>query len=79
MAGSGSPGAVIANVGFHAVAHHDEEVNTADPDAVLIDNAPWAFEVASNAATWSTLTNPLRWGTLYNFRFDADAPTLIPR
>lgn len=68
------PNAEVSNVGFHAVEHHGESVNTADPDAVAIDNAPWATEVSTEAVTWSTTTNPVRWGTLYNFRFDANAP-----
>ena len=68
-----SPDSVISNIGFHAVEHHGEAVNTADPDAVAIDNAPWTANVFDDAIVWSTETNPLRWGTLYNFRFDVDA------
>lgn len=69
-----APGTTVRNVGIHSVQHHDEPVNTADPDAVPIDNTPWAWEVTSDAVTWTTTTNPLRWGTVYSFRFDADAP-----
>lgn len=70
------PDASITNIGFHAVQHFDEPYNTADADAVPIENAPWVATVAGGAITWSTTTNPLRWGTMYNFRFDADvAPT----
>ena len=29
--------------------------------------------------TWSTISNPLRWYTLYNFRFDANAPPVDTR
>jgi hypothetical protein len=68
------PNAEVSNVGFHAAEHHGEAVNTADPDAVAIDNAPWATEVSAEAVTWTTTTNPVRWGTLYNFRFDANVP-----
>jgi hypothetical protein len=67
-------GASITNVGFHAVHHHDEPFNTKDADAVPIDNAPWTSVVTSNAVTWSTTTNPLRWSQMYNFRFDANVP-----
>ncbi len=66
------PDTTITNVGFHAVEHHDEPFNTTDPDAVAIDNAPWDWEVTDSVVTWSTTSNPLRWGTVYNFRFDAD-------
>jgi hypothetical protein len=69
-----TPTTAVANVGFHAVHHHNEPFNTVDPDAVPIDNAPWTPVVTSDAVTWSTTTNPVRWGTMYNFRFDANVP-----
>ncbi len=50
-------------MGFHAVESHDE------PCA----NEPWKTEVARGAITWSTTDSPLRWGTPYDFRFDANA------
>ena len=65
-------GRIVTNVGFHAVEHHDEPFNTVDADKVAIDNQPWTSEVTGSGVTWSTTTNPLRWGTMYNFRFDAD-------
>ncbi len=70
-------GAVLSNVGFHDVDYHsgDGEGN------VTFDGADWAFAAGGPAASWSTSTfqenanaNALRWGTLYNFRFDADQP-----
>ncbi|MHC4080429.1 MAG: hypothetical protein ACYS15_00820 [Planctomycetota bacterium] len=67
-------GSTVSNVGFHAVEHHDEPFNTRDPDAVPIDNAPWIPVVTADAVTWSTLTNPIRWNQLYNFRFDSTRP-----
>ncbi len=57
-------GTTVTNVGFSAVASHDEPYS----------NTPWTSTVSSSAVTWSTTNNPLRWATLYNFRFDADAP-----
>ena len=69
-----APGTTVTNVGGKCAEHHNEPFNTADPDAVSIDNAPWAWAVTSDAVTWQTATNPVRWSTLYNFRFDADAP-----
>jgi len=66
------PGGVVQNVGFHAVHHHDESVNA--PGGVPIDNSAWASAVTSGAVTWSTTGNPLRWGTLYNFRFEVNSP-----
>jgi hypothetical protein len=76
------PGAVITNVGFHDVHYHSGEPWS---------NTDWTSAVASDSVTWSGPTfsqnpqgNALRWGTLYNFRFDANvgpAPgnvTLLP-
>src|SRR2546428_7715051 len=44
-------------------------------------NAPWTSSQTSNALTWSSETfaqnanaNAIRWGTLYNFRFDSNRP-----
>ncbi len=68
-----TPGMNVSNVGFYAVAHHDEPVNTVDPDAVLINNVPWTASVTSSEVSWSTTSNPLRWGVMYNFWFDAEA------
>lgn len=71
-------GVTATNVGFHAVEHHNEPYT----------NAPWTVVVDSSGITWSTTynplgggnppptvpDNPLRWGMLFNFRFDANAP-----
>jgi hypothetical protein len=60
----------VTNAGIHAVRSHDE----------AFSNADWTFARETESVRWSTvafgggLSNPLRWGTLYNFRFDADAP-----
>ena len=69
-------GVTITNIGFHAPLNH-----TPEPDADNYDNIPWAATVAGGAISWSTesfsvnpMANAVRWGTLYNFRFDADTP-----
>ena len=62
-----TPGTIVTNVGFHAVEHHNEE-------EAGYSNDPWSWEESDGALTWSTPDNPVRWGTLYNFRFDANAP-----
>lgn len=66
----------LSGVGFHAVPNHE-----AVPDAPSYSNEPWAFEVGGRALTWTTQTfaenqnaNAIRWGTMYNFRFDAAGP-----
>jgi hypothetical protein len=69
------PSVSITNVGFHAPRHHAPELN-----ADNYSNAPWTVSVSAAAIEWSTdtvsvdpLANALRYGTMYNFRFDADA------
>ncbi len=53
----------VSNVEFSAVRSHDEPFS----------NTPWSPVVDSAGITWSTTDNPIRWGMMYNFRFDADA------
>lgn len=74
--------ATISNVAFRSPAHHsgDGEGTTA-ANPTTFDNTPWVAVRAGGAITWSTArhednanANALRWGTSYNFRFDADAP-----
>ena len=67
------PGCVtVSNVGFHDVSYHSGEVQ---------DPTDWAVTRSNTALSWATApyatdvnANALRWATLYNFRFDADAP-----
>jgi hypothetical protein len=54
-----------------AVRSHDEPFN----------NSAWQHVQTATRILWSTSpfamhpnSNPLRWGTMYNFRFDADRP-----
>ncbi len=63
----------VSNAGFHAVDHHDEPLNTVAPDGIAITNSAWAINQTASNLVWSTSDNPLRWGTLYNFWFEADA------
>ena len=64
-------GTVVSNVGFHDVDYHSGEI---------YDLTDWAHSVAPGSITWETESydvnpnaNALRWGTIYNFRFDANA------
>ncbi|MDO8630932.1 MAG: hypothetical protein Q7R41_10605, partial [Phycisphaerales bacterium] len=71
-------GALVQNVDFHDVAYHSGEP---------WDGADWASSTTAGKIVWSTdnyATNPnanaLRWGTLYNFRFDSNVvpgPTTV--
>lgn len=68
-------GVTLSNVEFRGVDSH-----SGDP----YSNDPWVVEQTAAKLRWATedhatnpLANPLRWSTLYNFRFDADrAPVL---
>ncbi len=63
--------ATVTNIGFHDVPYHSGEP---------FDGTDWPGTFAGGAVTWAVTedyaTNPdanaLRWGTLYNFRFDCD-------
>jgi hypothetical protein len=64
------PGTVVTNVGFHDVDYHSGEV---------FDGTDWTATVTASSVSWTTTAyavnpnaNALRWGTLYNFRFDAN-------
>jgi hypothetical protein len=64
-------GTTIANVGFHDVDYHSGEP---------FDNTDWPFSVNTNDVKWNSPqtfaqnanSNALRFGTMYNFWFDAD-------
>jgi hypothetical protein len=64
-------GVSVTNVGFHSVPYHSEEPYS---------SAAWAAVLAGGRLTWASEpfevnvdANALRWGTLYNFHFEADA------
>lgn len=68
------PAVTITNVEFEAF---ETELDTITAD---FKNDPWTVSFAGEAITFSTtphvtdpLSNPLRWGTLFNLGFDADA------
>ncbi len=68
-----APGTVISNVGFHDVDYHSGEP---------YDNTDWTSSVTSTEVSWNSPatyladpnTNALRWGTMYNFYFEANVP-----
>jgi hypothetical protein len=70
-------GVHLANIGFHDVDYHDGD----GPGNVDFDGTDWPATLAGGNLTFATddfATNPsanaVRWGTTYNFRFDADTP-----
>jgi hypothetical protein len=70
-------GVNVTNLGFHDVDYHSGD----GIGGSNFDGADWDGTLGGGELTWATETeaqnangNALRWGTLYNFRFDADAP-----
>ncbi len=67
------PGSInIGNAGFHDIDHHSGEP---------YDTSDWTIDVdgPNGTISWSAVdmgadSNALRWGTLFNFWFESDAP-----
>ena len=76
----------LSNVGFHAPPQHPGWAHDGTVGDAGYSSTPWAFTVNgpppfANSAVWNCETfaanpnaNAIRWGTLYNFRFDSSAP-----
>jgi hypothetical protein len=74
-------GTSISNIGFHAPPQHPGWANDGTFNNQGYSSTPWTVTQATDSITWNTETlaqnqnaNAIRWGTLYNFRFDADQP-----
>ncbi|MBI5361703.1 MAG: hypothetical protein HZA53_00900 [Planctomycetes bacterium] len=68
-------GVNVSNIGFHDIAYHDGDGN----GSVNFSGTDWIGTVSGGAITWACApqavdnnANAIRWGTTYNFRFDAD-------
>ncbi len=75
------PGVNISNIGFHAPPQEPGWANDGTFNNQGYSSAPWTVTQAADSITWNSETfaqnqnaNAIRWGTLYNFRFDADQP-----
>ena len=75
------PGVNISNIGFHAPPQEPGWANDGTFNNQGYSSTPWTVTQAPDSITWNTETfaqnqnaNAIRWGTLYNFRFDADQP-----
>jgi hypothetical protein len=76
-----SAGANLSNIGFHAPPQEPGWANDGTFNNQGYSSTPWAVTQTSNSITWNSETfaqnqnaNAIRYGTLYNFRFDADQP-----
>jgi hypothetical protein len=68
-------GVSITNLGFHDISYHDGD----GPGNVNFDGTDWTATNGASSVGWATSTfaqnpsaNALRWGTMYNYRFDAN-------
>ena len=75
------PGVNISNIGFHAPIQHPAFANDGTFNSQGYSSTPWTVTQDASSITWNTETfaqnqnaNAIRFGTLYNFRFDADQP-----
>jgi Tol biopolymer transport system component len=76
-------GVTLSNLGFHAPLNEPGSANDGTLGDGGFSNAVWTSNQTTDAVSWSTETfaqnqnaNALRWGTLYNFRFDSSKPPL---
>src|SRR2546429_7348465 len=74
-------GANISNIAFHAPPQEPAWPNEGTFNNQGYSSTPWAVDQSGGSITWSTETfatnqnaNAIRFGTLYNFRFDSNFP-----
>ena len=74
-------GVTLSNIGFHAPPQHPGWSADGTVGNQGFSSTPWDGVQANGAVTWSSEAfalnqnaNALRWGTLYNFRFDSNRP-----
>ena len=72
-------GVNLSNIGFHAPPQEPGWANDGTFNSQGYSSTPWSVTQASDFITWNTETiaqnanaNAIRFGTLYNFRFDSD-------
>ncbi len=70
-------GVTVTNIGFHDVAYHDGDGNS----SINYTGTDWVGTLSGGAVNWACETqavnnnaNAIRWGSTYNFRFDANTP-----
>jgi hypothetical protein len=76
-------GTTVTNLGFHAPLNHPGFPNDGTLGDAGFSNAAWSSTQSASEVSWNTETfaqnqnaNAIRWGTLYNFRFDSPKPPL---
>jgi len=74
-------GLTVSNIEFHDVDFHSGDGFGSTPTVqVTYDGTDWPGVYSGGAVTWTMVnaspvgnSNALRWGTMYNFRFDVNA------
>ena len=71
----------MSNIGFHAPPQHPGFAQDGTQNNAGYSSEPWLFTDGLTSATWNCQTfaenenaNAIRFGTLYNFRFDSFSP-----
>jgi hypothetical protein len=74
-------GVTVSNPAFRAPPNHPGFANDGTFNNAGFSNAPWTPTQTASAMTWNSETfaqnqnaNAIRFGTLYNFRFDSNRP-----
>ncbi len=74
-------GVTLSNIGFHAPPQHPGTTFDGTVGNTGFSSTPWTQTQTATAMTWNSETfaqnqnaNSIRWGTLYNFRFDSNRP-----
>ncbi|HJX24664.1 MAG TPA: dockerin type I domain-containing protein, partial [Chthoniobacterales bacterium] len=74
-------GITVSNLGFHAPPQQPGWAADGTVGNAGFSSTPWTSSQTSSALSWNSETfaqnqnaNAIRWGTLYNFRFDSNQP-----
>jgi hypothetical protein len=74
-------GVMASNFGFHAPTQHPGSANDGTFNSLGYSNVAWSANPISASVSWNCETfaqnqnaNAIRYGTLYNFRFDSNKP-----
>ena len=74
-------GVTLSNIGFKAPPQHPGWSADGTVGNTGYSSTPWTQSQAAGAMTWNSETlaqnpnaNAIRWGTMYNFRFDSNQP-----
>lgn len=74
-------GVTISNIGFHAPPQHPGWTGDGTAGNTGYSSTPWTSTDATGSITWDTESfasnpnaNAVRWGTLYNYRFNSNRP-----